>query len=619
MKHLKLLLVLSIISLFAVWSMATVEIQTTTPRVNPNGSSEIVGTFRMVFSAPEFGDPNDTANTTYYVLVRVQLSQGVRLVNIGGLTKPEITPVNFVQIAMEKDAGNPTFPQLDPNAVRLIRFESGTAYDYFDLLFTKNMYTADWGLSISDRVRITLGTPDGVTPSDATNNFGGGPGVGMQHDTRLCCNFAATTADFQYDDFWRVGMVAFHSDINGALGATYSVNFQPSDPSLAQKGQPAELCEINAYWPEKGDDCNPQACNQGPAIGDDCPTPPIVDQQTPPPCDDSWNNYIGEAEFGSCHWFAITEWCPTSGHWVFQPGGEIDITLNPTDNPDLSVEFCSMPNVMIFGDSLAAPYTVVNGAFGAEITYTPSTIHIVLPDDVWYSPTHSQPYCILVDLGSICYETCPLLDLPADQTVSVTIDIDYTPPNFVCGVKPAPIQDFKVADIYGCEPVEPPAEDYYLVLYFPFLAPVNNTEVNWWCGVAVSNYADEATNEGIFFMWEEDGDEYYVEVDPLGGHEMWLRNLTDLTFERSPGNTDTTPADEAMSGVLFMRVTTPEYWRNYQSTSLLSGALAGIDAFVLMGDGTQAYGYVARHIDSFSEFLFDPFTGRAPIWSKGHK
>ena len=118
MKHLKLLLVLSIVSLFAVWSMATIEIQTTTPRVNPNGTSEIVGTFRMIFSAPEFGNPNDIANTTYYVLVRVQMSQGVRLVNIGGLDETEITPVNFVALALEKDAGAPVFPLLDPNAVR---------------------------------------------------------------------------------------------------------------------------------------------------------------------------------------------------------------------------------------------------------------------------------------------------------------------------------------------------------------------------------------------------------------------------------------------------------------------------------------------------------------------
>ena len=610
MKHVKLLLVLSIVSLFAVWSMATVEIQTTTPRVNPNGTSEIVGTFRMIFSAPEFGDPNSTA-TDYYVLVRVQMSQSVRLVNIGGRTKSQISPTNFLQLALERDGGGGPVFSMDPNAVRLIRFESGTAYDYFDVLFTKNMFT--WSISLSDRVRVTLGTPDGVTPSDTLSNLP----LNSQVDTRLCCNFAATTQDFQYDDFWRVGMVAFHSDIAGLLGPTYSVNFQPADPSLAQKGQPAELCEISAYWPEKGDDCNPQTCDQGPAVGDDCPTPPVIDQQEPPPCDDTWNNYIGTADFGSCHWFAITEWCPVTGHWVFQPGGTIDITLNPT-NPDLEVEFCDTAtvNVLIFGDGLAAPYVVSS----TYITVGATSISIELPDDVWYSTTHSAPYCILVDLGSICYVTCPLLDVPADQTIPVTIDIDYTPPNFVCGVKPAPIEDFKVADIYGCMPVEEPPQSYYLILYFPYFAPVNDPEINWFCGVAVTNYADEATNEGIFYFWEEDGDEYYVEMSPMGGHEMYVNQLADLDFQRSPGNTDTTPADEAMSGFLAMRVTTPEYWRNYQSNSLLSGALAGIDAFVLMGDGNQAYGYTARHIDSFNEFMFDPLSGRSPIWSKrAHK
>ena len=150
--------------------------------------------------------------------------------------------------------------------------------------------------------------------------------LNSQVDTRLCCNFAATTQDFQYYDFGRVGMVAFHSDIAGLLGPTYSVNFQPADPSLAQKGQPAELCEISAYWPEKGDDCNPQTCDQGPAVGDDCPTPPVIDQQGGAPLDDTWNNYIGTADF--VYWFAITEWCPVTGHWVFEPGGTIDITLN---------------------------------------------------------------------------------------------------------------------------------------------------------------------------------------------------------------------------------------------------------------------------------------------------
>jgi hypothetical protein len=228
MKRARILLVLTAVLLPAAWAMATIEIQTTTPRVNPDGTCEVAGTFRMIFSAPEFGDSNNPANPAYYVLVRVQLSQGVQLMNIGGRTKPQVTPAAFIALALEKDSGNPSFPTDDPDAVRIVRFESGTAGDYFDILFTKNMYHAAWSLSGSDRVRVTLGTPAGAT----------------QADTRLCCNFAATTQDFAFDDFWRVGMIAAQSDANGTVGPTYSVNFQPPDPALAQKGESDGVCRV---------------------------------------------------------------------------------------------------------------------------------------------------------------------------------------------------------------------------------------------------------------------------------------------------------------------------------------------------------------------------------------
>jgi hypothetical protein len=244
MKRHSFLLVLALVGLTAAWTMATIEIQTTTPRVNPDGTCEIAGTFRMIFTAPEFGDPNNPGEPAYYVLVRVQFSQGVQLMNIGGRTQAQVTPAVFIPLALEKDAGSPAFPMGDPNAVRIIRFQSGTEADFFDLLFTRNMYSPDWSLSVSDRVRVTLGTPAGVTPSDPVNNLGGAAGVGTQADTRLCCNFAATTQDFAYDDFWRVGMVAFHSDVNGAEGVTYNVNFQPPDPSLAQRGDSDGVCRL---------------------------------------------------------------------------------------------------------------------------------------------------------------------------------------------------------------------------------------------------------------------------------------------------------------------------------------------------------------------------------------
>lgn len=246
MKRARSLLVLAAVLLASASAVATIEIQTTTPRVNPDGPCEVAGTFRMIISAPEFGDPNHAADPAYYVLVRIQFSQGVQLMNIGGRTKPQITPASFIALALEKDSGNPSFPTDDPDAVRIIRFESGTTTDYFDILFTKNMYHASWSLSGSDRIRVTLGTPAGTTPTDAVNNFGGLAGVGTQADTRLCCNFAVTTQDFAFSDFWRVGMIAVQSDASGTIGPTYNVNFQPPDPALAQKGESDGVCRLVA-------------------------------------------------------------------------------------------------------------------------------------------------------------------------------------------------------------------------------------------------------------------------------------------------------------------------------------------------------------------------------------
>lgn len=627
MKHLKLFVTLSIISLLAVWSMATIEVQTTTPRVDPNGTAEIVGTFRMVFSAPEFGNPA-SSDTTFYTLVRIQMSLGVQLVKVGAKTKTQITPANFVPVAWEVDFGAP-FVTKDYSAVRIVRFDT----TYLDLLFTKNMFSNNgWNLSTVNRLRCTIGTPKCVTPTvaPAFHSFEFLPNVGdywqdcngdlvpesaLQQDTRLCCNFAVTTADFVYDDFWRVGMTAYYSDAAANLGATYSVNFQPADPSLAQKGTPGQTCTIEYDWPCKGDDCNfDDYCNE-PATAQVCPTPPPPDQGPTPDCGDGWINEDAAVYFGPGHWFNITENCP-AGLYAFVPGGTLTITLqNPSPAcTDMNPVFDAgnPPSAYLFDPAAMAPYAmtgVVSGA-GKIVTFT-------LPNEmVWttFDDTYAE-YCILVDLNRILFGSCCLLDVPEDEYITLSVKAEYTPYGYACGYKPGPIT-FAVAYIYGCEEIPAEPVPYYLYLYFPFLAPVNNTEVNWWCGVALTNYAAQATEGGIFYMWEEDGDEYYIELPALGGHEMWLRNLTDLTpdVQRAVGNTDPTWADEAMSGIMIMTVIDVDYPPNYQAMYIDDGALAGIDAFVLMGDYEQAYGYAARHVDG-AQFWYDA-PGRAPWWAK---
>lgn len=590
MKHLKLLLTLSIISLLAICSFADVIVQTTTPKVDPNGASEIVGQLRMIFSSPEFGDP--TAGTDYYVLVRIQLSQDVVLDNIGGLMPADVSPTTFVPLALEADAGIPAF-STDPNAVRLVRFGA----NYLDILFTKNMYT--WTMSNAARVRVTIGTPDGVTPTSANNNFGGAAGIGGQADTRLCCNFAVTTRDFQFDDFWRVGMVAFNSDVDAVLGSTYSVNFAPSDPSLAQRGETQDVCVIDGYWPTKGDDCNPYAQDQTPAVGDTCPEL-IPGQVVTDPCAND-GYYPGTITFGAGHRFAISEFCPAGAptDFLWTQDGTITITLpTPPNDSCLDPTFVGTPLAWLWdGSDTYSVSAVLTNAKTITITLDPEDLTVLATD-------RTDPVCVIVDLGTIEYDACCMVNELETTAKSVTARLAYEPAGHVCGTVPA-TKDLVVANVYGCVPVET-TTSYMLNLWYPFLPPAT-ADSGWWGGIAITNYADVATDGGTLYLWEEDGEAWVVTVPALGAHELWLRYIGDLEATPVDANNDGVFGNTPMSGILYMQVTDPDYTLNGTN-----GSLMGIDSFVLMGDGTQAYGYTARHLTQGG--FFDPINGS--LWVK---
>ncbi|HQM64279.1 MAG TPA: hypothetical protein PK176_13300 [Acidobacteriota bacterium] len=643
MKHLKLFATLSIISLLAVWSMAVITVQTTTPLVNPDGTLERAGSFRLIFSAPEFIDEADVwPDTEGYFLVRIQMSKNIKLVKLGTHNVGTLSPTGtWIPVAWEIDAGAPILP-IDYTAIRVVRAEP----DFVDLLFLRDM--SDLQLSATDRLRCTIGTPACATPSTNLpfNNFEGvaavqrdcdgdgalDAGAYYQEDTILCLNFATSATEFAYDDFWRVGLSVYFSDPNGSLGPRYSVNFDPSDPSLAQKGGPGQVCDLVLDWPCKGEPCVfenwTSGCMEAPEVHV-CPIPPPPDQDfTPGPCAGGtlWINESYDIQFGKGHMFSIWEDCPT-GYYAFEPGGKITITLASTAyNEDGYTCTDLLPNF----PPLAPPDTTfgqfwIFGPLGEQLGPFPGTrissskIEFNLPlDTVWttFDPDYGQ-YCVLADLEEININTCCLLNFYTDDVFELRVTVDYVPAGYNCGYKPAATPPFTVAYIYGCLEPDPEPVEYDLYLWFPFLAPVNNPEVNWWCGVALTNYAAQATEDGIFWMWEEDGDEYSIILPPLGAHEMWLRNLTDPVFQAAvpsvPG-VDTLWGDEAMSGLVVYTVVDMDYPPNYAGGFKDDGAMAGIDAFVLMGDYEQAYGYTARHVDGAQVWNDTP--GRAPGWAK---
>jgi len=639
MKHLKLFAILSIISLLTVWSLATVEVQTTTPLVNPNGDEEIVGTFRLVFSGPEFGNP-DEGGTTWYTLVRLHMSANVKLKKIGkyGLAPGGHAALTDgpIPVAIERDAGDPWVPD-SWDAITIIDFTKS----YIDLLFNQNMYTNDnWRLSSSDRVRMTIGTPICETPTETDPVYhsfeflpaawdvdcpDGSVDQLKQVDTRLCLDFSGPD-DFMPvgEQFWRIGITAYNQGLNplplGITGPTLNTNFQPANPAMAMKGGPDNVCSLDYDWPCKQDSCVFESwtvgCNE-PVEVHVCPTPPPPDQNTiPGPCTSTpWINKFYNIQFGAGHWFNVRANCPDDVEG-FSPNGTLTITLQ---NP---VPSCSGMNPVFNGNPVAFlfdPLELVNGYYRitGSISGGQKIITFELPNQaVWDTYVPNYPYCILVDLDQIQISTCCLLNLYTDDVITLSVTAAYQPYELYCGGKPTPVT-FDVAYIYGCIEPDPEPVEYELYLWFPFLAPVNNPDVNWWCGVALTNYAAQATEDGIFWMWEEDGDEYSIMLPPLGAHEMWLRNLSDPDFqaaELSVGYSDTLWGDEAMSGLVIYKVIDVDYPPNYAGGFEDDGAIAGIDAFVLMGDYEQAYGYTARHVDGAQ--IGNDAPGRAPGWAK---
>jgi len=648
MKHLKLLLLLSIVSLLGTWALATIEVQTTTPPVPPRTPAWIVGTFRLIFSNEEFGELPSPATTDYFVLVRTRLSQNVMLKSIGLATDPttEITPVNWVPLAWEFDGGAPTMPLYNPDAVRLVRWSKVKGNSFFDILFTQNMkYGEDLGvplfsLDLNNRIRVTVGTPCGWTPNApfaTQTNFAtyvngecADPAGGItnsnhphtQISTELCCNFSESYA-FNFDDFWRVGLTAYRcSDFDAVPGPVYNVNFQPADPSLAQLGPDQAICRLDCAFPDKGDCCNNVATDQTPASAQVCPIPVDPGQEDPVPCGEGWQFETGTMDFGPTHRFGVTEWCP-AGHdpeWLYYAGGVLTITLiEPTEcSGDLNVAFANQPQVWIeCGDD--DPNFEIPATY---ITYTDTTITVVLPPDAVFDwdELRDDPYCLLIDLVAIDFDTCCLLDVLETTAIPVSVTVSYEPPDYVCGELPTPCT-IKVGDIYGCEEVEPEPVPYHLYLYYPYLPPVMDPENTWWCGVAITNYAEEATIAATMYFWELDGEPYEIDLaeyysEPLGGHCMWVF-LLDVLPVVPVGGHGGTAMDQPMSAFLDVTVLDTEYPRNYMAMPYLSGALAGVDSFVLMGDNEQAYGYVARHLDGAQ--WWNDFEGNTPIWAKRNR
>ena len=168
---------------------------------------------------------------------------------------------------------------------------------------------------------------------------------------------------------------------------------------------------------------------------------------------------------------------------------------------------------------------------------------------------------LLVDIPMIHYD---LDEIAVDDVVSVKITIKKAP----CGTV---FEDTIVIGTYGCR-VIPPAEQTSC-LTFPYFTAVNDPA--WWAGIVITNLAD---NDGTakIKIYEKDGDQGEATVD-VGALSQYVGLLSNLSFTKTSG-TGTIGDSKSFIVVCF------------------TGS-ATIDGFAMMGDGTQAQGYLPRNCD----------------------
>jgi hypothetical protein len=578
---------------------------------------------------------------------------GVNIASIGTVTNhDDWIPLELV---VEADAGGfVPFPNIPELAAYLHKWHPGNAQrgGYIDILFTKDQF--NWGLDQDSRVRVTIGVDAGQVPVDQvrSNWFPPRqPNNTYQGDTRLCFDFDPTpNCDEFLGDFYHVGLVSYDLNVydvgcpvgnidpdNPTFFRFYPANFQPANPAIAQIGVLTQECSIDADWPEKGDPCIPRdddfpLCSHGPYKDvDNCPDYNPEYQINDPPCANyPFHNYDVPGYFqmntgfdpcnpdwNDCNIFYVTEECIAGSqkNWVFECEGSIDVTLNSNCLGTLFADD---------GSHRAWAYLYGTGSrqLAVDVIDAGHTLRVYFDDtygtceDFFYL-SRDYPICVAIAIGTIYKaDICCLTVLPGDEFVEVTVDINYNEPDQFCQASTIPpIEDFKIAEVYGCVPVP---QEYVYALWYPYLPPINaeGQDWDWWGGIAVTNYADTPVLGLQMFFYSELGSEFVLDInaDPntpnaLEPHEMWLAWLTSIN--PTPTGPDLTFGDETMSAILYVTVMVPPQTLETGVHPIdRMGVGYGVDSFVLMGDNIQAYGYKARVQDS--NFMFPV----APIWNK---
>ena len=603
----KKLLTIIFMAALTMSAFATVNVETTSPSVNHDGACERVGTIRFIPTNPQ---DYQSASTTNPVMVKIQLTDGATLCHdLDGVDDAYNT---WIQVEVD---GN-FWVQGDVWA------RGFRGHNYVEVLIQAAPYAVNTPTG-TDQAWAIIGNTEAI-------------GTGIPNTTfkanYLCFNFSAHPGgvdQFPSNAFNKVSIVDYASSINFTLpstltyqpvagdavtyGSQLGTSYSPADPAVAYGAINSEG-DLNVSFDKNCDGYKA-------AKGYLCGAIDITDQDTTDPQNPIVNDYDCKCVYryvsfnSSLGCFQIT--LPQGA--AAAAGSIVEVTVvdssgNPLSNADHGVYFyygqgagVTAPSVSGISNTIQAP------AVYGQVDYTDASstqyygtcnpdndgyedVGDTYADQDMYSAIRFQLGAAMDDSTVLKLSNITLARSSCDDPIDAYLKVAIYPNP--CGTGRAVVLTDAPIHFLAC-PGDAPEVLAFDMLYWPYFPALNS---NWWAGLAVTNvsFVTEGTYYSqtagwapatmkiqdqdvamVYYLIEADGDIYAYQPSsllPKGGIQTIL--LNDITPVLVSG-TDSTFGDE-------------RFWVVGMGQGTVNNKAFRLDGFGMLGDGTQAQGFLPR-------------------------
>ncbi len=594
-----------------VSAFAAVDLQTTAPNVRYNGACERVGTMRFIVSNDQ---DYQQVDSNHFIVVKIQLAGGATLCKnlftaAGG---DDRDPADAIWGELETDGtfwGDSTVWGIGKAGDDAIYIKicaaprSGTTYP--------SPGAPAWFI-VGNMIQVGAPTSNAGDPNAIC--------VDLTRSSLQAGDYLTTAVSDYLVDVNVSGVTcsdATYDDVYGACRPEYQLGtaYQPSDPAIAF------LKEIQGHnFAVKLTDCGKSELNTEDVYLCSCYVQTGQDEYE---CHDTVRVGTLDLHSGSCYYYLEEDSVGMLPQDTVIELSLVDANCNPIDNDP------THPTTFFAG----IPFLTTDATSGLAISAGTGNLY-----DVDYSQDNNPS----LSVGDACpdyYDTCS-----DDYTLYTSITYTVTHPSTTAAaghpggyiilpdINIGRLSNAGPADVYvkiawypypcgtgGCVKVGPirfldcpPYQPTYFqnAIYFPYFPETGY----WWSGLAITNvnyfYWDVLPNLQSFWTWlyswgtmtqipnimgynqdvnvtlyliEEDGDVYLYDAGTLPKSGILTVLLSDPAF--SPvlmsGYTDDAFGDE-------------KFWVVAVGTATVANTPVTIDGFGMLGDGTQAQGFLPR-------------------------